>query len=428
MDTINDSFLDKVCKICVVISVAFVPFQSALTFNISGNPFKISEIFLLIAILVYPFTHYMRRKTVGQAIIGVFLVIILASATINLLFPGQETRGKLYGFSLSPESDLIFYTVFSVFSITAWKIVSVIGRENIIRGLLIAGTLCFIATFLQYISVSTGQTGIIEALGFSIEGRGSGSVSTRNGPFVEGQHLGFFAGAIFIIAVAKRKWILAAGLLWTIYYSQSTTAVLGILLVFIVLLIIYLNIYTLIMLLASATAAYLSFVFSETFRNYVFFQLSKLGFPVAGEMSGNTVSLNLRNLKSEIGFNIMANNPVLGVGPGRYSIYYYYDSLAANSPTYYFHSDHRAIAENVYAQIGAELGIIGLLVFISLLIYIFMVALKNKNILGASLVVFVGVGISTQSMMTFLPIWVLLAATTQLEMMKEDKNENYACS
>lgn len=402
--------LEKLVERLALIAICFSPFQLALTLKLGESPLKVSEILLVVAMVIYPFTGWVRRKSRGQALLGLFLIIFVLSTFSAVMNFARESDMIALGYTRSQFADIIFYFLFTIFSLYAWKIVSSLDRGKIEKALIVAAWLCILAVLFQQIGIATGNNNLVSSLGFETEGRVDDKVvTTRNGPFKEGQHLGFYSGFLLIICFYKKRWLACLGLIYCVYYSESTTATVGIVAALLILLVLNINVYTIATTLGVSLSALIAFMTVPRFNSFITYQLSKLGFGDAIQVSSNLVSLNMRQLKTEIGWNIMRDNPFLGVGPGRYSIWFFHDPLSAEAPGYYFRSNHRAIAENIYAQVGAETGLFGIILFAAFLAYLFYTAMRMKEISLVAATVFVAIGISTQSMLTFLPVWLALA-------------------
>lgn len=416
-ETVKPPFFDWLLEKVVFLAVCFTPFQLALTIKLGDSPLKISEILILLSILIFPLSTWVSRKPKGQAIIALFSIIFLISAIYNYIVTDTTLEKIAHGFTRSQTGDILFYTFFTIFALISWKIIGSLDRSTIEKALIIASWLCIIAVLFQAVGVATGNQSLVEALGFESQGRVEDRlVSTRNGPFKEGQHLGFYAGSLLIICFYKKRWLACLGLSYCIYYSQSTTAILGILAALAVVIALRLNVYTLFAISISSVATFIGFISSSALREFVYIQLAKLGIPSVGGLGERyTVSLDVRSVKTDIGWQIMGDHPILGVGPGRYSIWFfdYPDSL--KMPYYYFRATHRAIAENIYAQIAAEVGLIGFIVFLIFLLYLLIRNLSEKNTGLLALSAFAFIGISTQSMLTFLPIWTIFALLASSE-------------
>lgn len=410
-EILNPKKIDWILDRLVFLAICFSPFQLALTIKLGDSPLKISEILLGLAFLCFPFSSWLHRRVRAAVFIGIFVAIYLVSASVNYYILATEGIHMLdRGYTRSQQGDVIFYLVFALFSFFAWRVIASADRKLIERALVVAAWLLILAVLFQYIGVASGNQALVEALGFESEGRVENqTVSTRNGPFKEGQHLGFYAGFLLIVCVARKRWLACVGLLFCIYYSQSTTAILGIAAAALVLIIFRLNLFTFSLILVSSLSALLAFIFVGPVRDFFLFQMAKLGFDTLEKSGGETVSLDLRALKTEIGWRIMQDHPFIGVGPGRYSIWFFQEPLSDQAPGYYFNSNHRAIAENIYAQVAAELGLFALGALVLFLAVVLWMAIKRNEITVVAAVAFVGIGLSTQSTLTFLPVWVALA-------------------
>lgn len=420
----TNSGVEKLIEKLVFLAVCFFPFQVALTIKLGDLPLKISEILLIVSFILLPFSGWFFRRSRGQGVLLCFAFVFIVSFFAAFLAMRMSIIDFARGFDRSQSADIVFYFAFTVFSLMAWKTISGIERGKFEKALLIAGWLTVLAVLFQYVGVSTGNQSLIESFGFESEGRVENrTVSTRNGPFKEGQHLGFVAGALLLVAIGRKKVLLSFGLLFCIYYSQSTTAILGIFAALFILIIFNLNFATIIGLLTAGAALIVGFIFNPAVREYFVYQLSKLGL-ASSDQGDTTISMDVRGIKADIGWDIMLDHPILGVGPGRYSIWFFDYPQTAQLPKYYFHSDHRAIAENIYAQVGAEVGLTGLILFIFFLLLLLVKALARKEILVATVCSFIIIGLTTQSTLTFLPIWALLAYVASEKSYAVKKLEN----
>ena len=194
----------------------------------------------------------------------------------------------------------------------------------------------------------------------------------------------------------------------SILYSQSTTAYAG-LAVGIALMVILKFSKVVIPLVATALVGVLALLFSDSLRTTLGRQLAKVGFTeFAPDYQYATTSLNLRGVKSQISFDMSADNPIFGVGPGRYGAYFDQYVSGRQLPWIYSTDQTRPIAENAYAHVAAELGYVALIAFGLLIVVLLWRNLRNASLMGM-LAVFTALGVSTQSSWTFLPIWTFFA-------------------
>ncbi|MCO1339151.1 hypothetical protein BJH93_09645 [Kocuria polaris] len=191
-------------------------------------------------------------------------------------------------------------------------------------------------------------------------------------------------------------------------YSQSTGGIIGVLVAFFVAAVARSRFGT-IYKFSIVSILGLVVIFSvDSFRRFWIFQMEKLSL-VSGarDFSGSDVSLDVRVEKALIGLRIIADNPVLGIGPGRYSVLFHEYATSPPIPSYYFSSwTHKAIVENVYVQIGVEIGLLGMLLFC---IFVLRHILRGRWSTGTlSISIFVAIGLATQSSWTFIPIWIAI--------------------
>ncbi|RCK59693.1 hypothetical protein DTO57_05850 [Microbacterium sorbitolivorans] len=394
----------------------FIPLQQAFTVNI-GSPVKISEVMFGIAILVRGYELLRDRSglkspwlrgIVPMAVLGVVLSLAVSTASA---IATSDFSVAIPGVSRSPIVDIGIYVVYGCFAIVVWFLLRGV-RFNLLTAVLIQSVwVCGGAVLLQIVSRFTpGLTGFLSNAGFAMDRWGiavGGVTFLRNGPFLEGQQLGFYAGGLIVLSLFGRKYFSAAVAIACALCSMSTTAFIA---VAIALLATVIAKPSRTLLIASGVAlivATLTVVVVAPLRDAFIFQLSKLNLFGLGEPA-HTVSLGVRSAKSEIGWRMMWDNP-LGVGPGRFGLRFheYVDEYDVFSD-YIREGKGRAIAENVYIQMGAELGVLGLLA-LGVLIASLLVITWRRGRGIFSLMVFVAVGVATQSSWTFLPIWVFLA-------------------
>ncbi|MFE4196487.1 O-antigen ligase family protein [Paenarthrobacter sp. NPDC056912] len=395
----------------MLLSVVFMPFQYALTLSV-GFPLKISEVFGVLGIAFFVLGRRAEGRKPDIASIAVFLLALATvfSALANFTPPSGGLRSV--GYERGFETDLLLYSGYALLALTYWSVLRRVDRRKIVRAIVISIWLCGAAVLLQWASVLTGSTQLIGAMGFRTLGVDDTIETLRSGPFLEGQHLGFYAGGAILVALYNRSYPAAVVAALSILYSQSTTAYAGIA-VGIAMIVILKFSKVVVPLLATALVGVLALLFSDSLRTTLGRQLAKIGYTeFAPDYQYATTSLNLRGVKSQISFDMSSDNPLFGVGPGRYGAYFDQYVSGRQLPWIYSTDQTRPIAENAYAHIAAELGYFALIAF-GLLIVFLLWRNRGKASLMVMLVLFVALGVSTQSSWTFLPIWTffgLLAA------------------
>jgi O-antigen ligase len=397
------------------LAVVFVPFQQAITVNV-GFPLKISEItgLLAVAMFLVEGRRPVAKLAGGRKLIMFALVFALSTSVwLGAGPPAATSPGYERGFN----ADLLQYFGYGVMVLVlGWYAATRLGPTWIAKGIAVgvklAATYCALQLALSFVGLAplleiiNGATQNGTAYGFSIP---------RNGPFLEGNYLGFFAGiALFIAArLGDNRAIMAA--LFCLLYSQSTTGLLGV-----VIAVILLAVTRPSGLLARliATAA-LGLAFAVTFIPaagiYVARQVGKLGFGDTEEL-GQSIeySLRSRTLNIETGISMTQGNPLLGVGAGRYgywdSAYTDYEGLSSGFNA----ASTRGIANNAYVQIFAETGVIAGILFVLVLLG-FLWRLRGSYRSDFALATFLIVGLNATPAWTVLPIWLVIAYLGSVE-------------
>lgn len=393
-------------------AVALMPFQSALTFAV-GFPLKASELLLGAAVTVYLFTprRMKIRPDAASALVWVLMVVLAISTLINILIPiSASVQGYDRGFTV----DLLLYFAYGNIALIFWRLLRHLDPSWFARAIVLSVWLCGAATLFQFSMISVGATSLLDALNFTTTGTGidlsdasSGATQLRSGPFLEGQHLGFFAGAGLFVCLYRKAYLASLIAIACIIYSQSTTAIIGVVFGLVVAVAVRPGIKLWVVAVAILGGGAALMTFSTQARVFIDFQLAKLGL-IEGASRYATLSLDLRSIKTEIGLRIAAERPIFGVGPGRYGINFYdFADDYVSLPQYYYRAGYRAIAENAYAQIAAELGLLALFCFAALLVALIIRNFRSSTTILA-LTTSLVVTVSTQSSWTFLPIWTFL--------------------
>lgn len=397
----------------LVAAIALMPLQSALTYD-AGFPLKPSEILVILAGALLLLNGRMfsgpRRLVSTEKLVVPFFVVVIASALAT--FARQPPTGPLHGFTRSPTTDAALYTFYGALVVVMWWMFRQLPRDLMVKAVIFSIWLAAVMCAIQIVLTASDASSLLAKLGYHSVPPGHplpgiGIQLPRNGSFVEGQHLGFFCGVAFFIALLeKRRWA-AVACLAMLVVSQSTTGFLAVALGYAVAVLIRPTASSVVRFGGAAVVAACAVFAVPALRTAAQIQLGKLGLVHTG-IDYLTKSISLRTVKTNIGLDIMWDHPLLGVGPGRYGVAFYdYVKPGQVTPSY-FQPDFRALAENVYAQIGAEFGVVALLAFGLFVVgYIFRVA-KHGAIAVAAAVALV-LGLSTQSDWTFLPAWTFLA-------------------
>ena len=106
-------------------------------------------------------------------------------------------------------------------------------------------------------------------------------------------------------------------------------------------------------------------------------------------------SLNSRKYFKSVAKNIMKSNPTLGIGIGSYNYVYENQNASDYIKDKSFDTTSRYLyPHNMYYQLGAEIGILGMFIFFTIILYYL---LKNKNLFSIMLLVIIILSCHTES-------------------------------
>lgn len=403
-------------------ALIFIPFQQALTLDI-GFPLKISELLaaigILLALIGAPTRLFLGR---GAWIVAALLGITTVSSLWNGIATDFSFTSDAYPRGLS--FDLIQYTIYAFFALVfALSVSSMLKPATVLNAFGWAVRLVVIYCAIQFIAWLVFSNSL-EFIGGNVQlGSQYGIKLPRNGPLREGNYLGFFAVVCAFFLVRARDAVGVVGAVALVFYSQSTGALVG-LCVGIIVGIILRPTWRKAVSLGSCLAIASGVVaLVPALRHVAIGQLTKLGLIPNNLGDSYVYSLRSRSVNAETGFRMIGENPVLGVGQGRYA--YHYDSyldrtgLPENFGTTYV----RPIANNVYAQIAAETGVIALMLFAALLLaLLFWLRRTSSALVGAAAAICVGV--IAFPAWTNLMLWAVIAACMACARHFDDEDEN----
>lgn len=397
---------------CVLVAICFMPFQKAFTISV-GFPLKLSEIFLVLAFLLSLLRLSRIRSSVltpeKQMLYG--LVIITGISTLFAISLSTPTGNEL-GYTRGINVDAALYLGYTVLVVIAWQSIIKISTKRIILAVSVAAHLAAASCILQFALWTSGGESILKSFNFEmVFGSAYGTAMPRNGSFMEGNYLGFFGGVALFIMIRSKKYLGILSAIACILYSQSTNAILALIVAVLIGLILkpkmrwHLQVGT----VSLGFIAIIGLVPSA--RDFLSYQISKLGFSgdsVASRTVGNIDdSMEIRFAKIQTGIDMFLNNPALGVGPGRFGVRFDEYVITSSFPSEYFYKTGRHIVENGYIQILSELGIFAFVIFVVFLFRILR-QVYRINIVDFVLGVFVVFSLNTAPAWTSLPIWLAL--------------------
>lgn len=373
-----------------------------------GFPLKLSEIFAVTALgLGLVSGQRTRQRAFGGWALLLLAVTLLFSVMTNI--SGALPVNWAYGYDHGFTFDLIQYAAYAAlvlgfgWALAHWLDVEAIGRAVSIAVRVAAGY-CLVQLALWIV----GAHGVLELVhGTTQVGQSYGLLLPRNGPFLEGNYLGFFAGTALFLCARRRDKVGVALAVACLFYSQTTSgliAVLGALLVLAM---------TRPFSKAAAGIAgalgvfFAAALFVPAVGTLVQVQLAKLGI---GDIQGNvpyTQSLQMRSASTISGYRIAGEHPWFGVGPGRYGVW---NNVALSGHPGYLnpiYGPHRPIANNAYSQVFAELGIAAGVVLVLLMLALVW-RLRRGHPADFGLAVFALIGLNTAPSWTQVVVWIAI--------------------
>lgn len=407
--TVIPRFPPTLASKLMFIAVCAVPFQQALTLQV-GFPLKISEITGVLAVILYMTSERTgeRRRYAAAPLQWSLLALVYLSTTLWLIMgPPRETA---LGYDRGMNADMLLYFVYAALVlILSWFAGTRLGPDWIARGFAVAVKLAAVWSILQVILNVAGAAAVLRLVNGNVQiGAAYGVGLPRNGPFLEGNYLGFFAGIALFVVLKRRDWWGAAAAAGCLLYSQSTVALVGVVVGVLVVAVLRPAGRVVGVLAFVALVGVIVISTVDVVALYITRQLGKLGL-ISDASLGASIEYSLQNRTSSIQRAIDMSEvfPWLGVGPGRYG---YWDDAFSDTAAAI---GNRGIANNAYAQILAEVGVIAVACFIGIIVTLILRNLRSSRSVLA-MAVFVAVGLNAAPSWTVLPIWfaIALLATT----------------
>ncbi|WP_424466758.1 O-antigen ligase family protein [Pseudoclavibacter helvolus] len=390
-------------------AIVLMPFQQAFTIPV-GFPLKFSEIFGALALILFLVE---RRTTVhrfaGAGLLAVFALLLTASTIVNLIEPLAPY--PFDGYERGLTFDILQYFGLGAFVLLlAWQAGTRLGPDWIARGVNIAIKLAALYCFVQLALGLVGQAQLLAAVqGVTQVGTTFGTSVVRNGPFLEGNLLGFFAGLALFTGMRLKDRVAVWTAIATLLFSQSTSAYLSLAAGGLLLLVVRPSTRVATAGGALGFLAIATYTFVPAVSRFVNMQLGKLGLGDTNGFSANIeFSMRARSTNIETGFGIASQNPFVGVGPGRYGYWYRDHTDFSDLPVGFALALKRPLANNAYVQIMSELGFFAAIVFVIFLVYLlWRVRRSDRSYLAMG--IFVVVALNTSPAWTFIPIWIAIA-------------------
>lgn len=341
------------------ISLMLVFFCSSFYLFLGITPVKLAFLLLFLILSFYLYKNYNKVLIADKKLTILFSVFIF-SATISILYAANKQLSLTNLMSL-------YYAYFLFLGLSIFIRFRESNYSIIVNGLIVAG---IVNGFFSLLQVATGS--------FFMPGTPDRSISTEglnraNGLYDDPNYLGLFLVCLWPFLFTKKfKYkkiiFLFFGIIILLTFSRATAIIFVIQLV----LFLYLKTKNKFYFLLKTT----SILFSLSFIIFVFnpMGLATRFLTVGSLVEGNDGSYD--NSTAErldvffAGIKMFKDYPWFGIGYGNFQHF---------SSFYMDFSPRAVVAHNTYITILAELGIIGFLIFIAIIYFIFKIVKKTKD-------------------------------------------------
>jgi O-antigen ligase len=396
-------------------AVAVLPFQQGLTLNV-GFPLKATEILAAAGILLFVIErrrsllrrHGPLRERPETVVVTALATVVLLSTVWALVTSPHTPASDAYPRGIVV--DLLLYTSYAGLALgLCLTLAGALSWTAISAALGVAVRLAAVYCVVQF-ALWAIDVNWLEAVNGNVQlGSLYGVALPRNGPFLEGNYLGFFATtSLFVMARARDHVgvVVAAAM---VAYSSSTSAIVALMAAVVVMVVLRPTLRRVLVLGAVAVVGVVFSLVVPPVSRFVLAQVTKLGLVenTLGDSYG--YSLRTRTANAETGFSMALDHPLLGVGQGRYALHYWEYLDLTGLPPHFGQRAVRPIANNVYAQLAAETGFIALALLIALLGLLLIRAwFDTRATIG--LVVVIAIGLIAFPAWTNLVAWTMIAA------------------
>jgi len=371
-------------KVLIGVFVFFLPFHYALTFNI-GFPLKISEIagFVLILLNINTIKNELFKFKQIETAFLVFLLWTIISFSLNI-YSLQNLSSNVpsrFGHLLDSTFKLIYLIfVFLFFVLANSNIFKKVEEWNKNLFLLGLATSCLYAWYLAILSIQNIEPFLLPGMdAFPQHTLFSVGHYIRCGTFKEGNHYALLLLIGLFVAYNNKNWIFAVLFCVTIILTVSTMAI------------VCMFIFSIIIILKFLLKLKAGWVYIVIFSLLSIFSLYKLKNQKDIDLlitqkiipkentdyskDWGSFSRKQRLNYLNVAYKIANSHPFYGVGISNYSLYYdkynTFDEskIIKNEP-------FKRIVNNIYFEILAEQGYIGLIIFFGFCY----ILIKNSNL------------------------------------------------
>ncbi len=356
-----------------------LPFTYALTINLKF-PFKISELALLILLFFLTLSPKIPVKFLKDRVnftFFIFLIVTFFSTLINLFWSYPYHLSEYESrFGYSFDSILKFiYLILAFFTLFISSNLFLTNRKRYIRIFLSGGIL---ASIYGWYLLLTGLVGLPQFMLPGIEEPQYIALSfgtfIRSGTFKEGNFMGLFLIFCMILSFYTNKKLLAY------YFAASlipTFSSIGLICATLFLIWYWFKknftkkrLLNLVIIFSLISLIFISLLPREDFR---FLILSKLSFGKSTITNNADISRTDRLNSLLTAIKIGLHNPFIGVGISNFARH---SNQYSEIP---FKPNFKGIANNIYAEIFAEVGVVGLIIFLYLLFLLYRKAQRDNS-------------------------------------------------
>jgi O-antigen ligase len=409
-------------------ALMLLPFTKALTIDI-GFPLKIYEILLVACLLFFLIG---KIRIINTAIVVYILLTIFAAVTTitSIYCTIYPATGYFYDDTISrfgAISSIFTKVIYLIFLSNCFYMLTDFAAADCAkyyRYWMYGAFICLFYTYYLFISSILGfepflLPGMTEVQMLNFKGL---SV-IRSGTFEEGNFLGLYLLLSTILAVHNSNYKLAALFSSTMLIIFSTINIAALL---IYLLLVMKNNLARISLVKRIKLIGLAAIVISTIT-VTMYVTDYIDVVIYDKLTSPSGSAADRFDQLVTGLRMFIDNPMIGVGHDNYGYYYRYYQYTSMFDM--FHQG-KMIANNVYVELLAETGIVGLILFMSVFIYMFYRFSKEADVeffglkYGVYCIVFVFIAYPSFIVMF---IWAFLAyVVAQYSVLQKRKADNFA--
>lgn len=383
----------------VLVAVAALPLTQALTIDL-GFPLKISEVALLAAtpLRLASLGGETRTQSDGgnRPLVYAFFFVFTTCLSLFYALALQKGRPPDQGqYRFGADVDGLLYLAYLILAVATMLLVADITRRRrdtvikvYLRGAVVAASYAFYVNLgLPPLPGASNQSALVG--GFSL---------LRAGTFLEGNFFGLYLLTALVLAFCVRRLGVAAILSGAVLVSLSTPNI------------AFMALLWLVVLARSAKSKPSNLLVVIPLVAILLLTPNAYWYRAIGEKVNDPSSQSVieRRGSADAALGMFLDNPFTGVGVGQYGLWF-----REYRPSYVppeFLERGRLIANNVYAQVAAEQGALGLIPFLALVVQVLRTAWRRISRLAGVGVMCVLVVLNAFPSATAVFVWAFFGA------------------